>query len=69
LKFRNYAVTTGWRIPNNAAALPAMQDFVSIDVDYSRFLRAPEKFYKSGALDGVSIASTALVAAILATTF
>ena len=68
--FRNYAVTAGWRIPENASAgAPALMDFASTDVDFSRFLRAPELYYKTGALSGLSYVGSALAAVIFATTF
>ena len=64
---RAYSVTAGWQIPATATDIPGLQDFSAVEVDFSKFDRAVETY--DGALDGVVLASSVLVAAILNMTF
>jgi len=68
-EFRAYFATAGWRIPTSAAAVPGLQDFNGIEVDFGRFLAAPEYYTYLSAINGLSLASAALVSAVLATAF
>lgn len=67
LEYRKYSVTTGWRLPTAAANAPAKQDFAAIDVDFSRFKRAPETY--SSALYKLQLATTAIVSGIAVLAF
>ncbi len=63
LELRKYSITTGWRVAGDATVAPKAQDFAAINVDFHKFVEAPQTY--SSALNGLSVASSALVAGVL----
>lgn len=64
---QKYSVTTGWRIPAAATTAPASQDFPAVNVDFGRFIMAPETY--NSAVSGLTVAGTVLATAVLAMAF